>query len=366
MKAVGEAISLAVPWTNSLRRQHNLDISCPPFTLTPFSVVDAARCFLESNTDITDDTKLLDPKSLKISLVRVNAPHYLTYLSDFPPDSRIPYSYPSLYDQILFPNELRRRPSGVHCFRSIHQRGTRRNERRCLEPDVTICWQNSITYILDPKTQLKNAMRRLGHEGDLFKRIAEIPEIISLSFAGNAFSSALPTGTIPGWDERRRGLEGARIDKWIDQSLAPEGLFASYEEFERGLLSSTQVNFDDIRVREWTEEEVADTGTHLDMQIISRTYRVGSPCTHHRYETDWTSRQGLSIPETVRQRIQTAVARILMKGGDPVARVKEIDGGELLELSKPDWFQLWEKRRKASLEATSFQTIKRKPRARGK
>lgn len=61
-------IAKAVPFSEDLRRQHDLDVMCMPYTISPLSLPEAARSLFRSRAKISD-VATFEPDSLSFKLV---------------------------------------------------------------------------------------------------------------------------------------------------------------------------------------------------------------------------------------------------------------------------------------------------------
>ena len=51
---LGTALDVSVPFSANLRKQHGLDVTCLPYTSTPFALEEVAKSLSFSHANITD------------------------------------------------------------------------------------------------------------------------------------------------------------------------------------------------------------------------------------------------------------------------------------------------------------------------
>ncbi|KAG5644382.1 hypothetical protein DXG03_008610 [Asterophora parasitica] len=72
-----------VPFTKDLEVQHGMEISCLPFTISPFAGLDLAKSMSSRDATIDEDGLRFDPKSLKTNLVAAYPVLFPLYLAQY-------------------------------------------------------------------------------------------------------------------------------------------------------------------------------------------------------------------------------------------------------------------------------------------
>lgn len=65
-----------VPFTSELERQHDADVQCLPYSISPFSVLEIAKNWPHGDVEV-DDGVLFSPTSIKPTLVYAHPVPYI-------------------------------------------------------------------------------------------------------------------------------------------------------------------------------------------------------------------------------------------------------------------------------------------------
>ncbi|KAJ3551264.1 hypothetical protein NM688_g4802 [Phlebia brevispora] len=216
-----------VPWSPDLQRQHGLDIACLPYTMTPFSLVDAARSLSYSDAGITDIR--FDPTSVEsifCAAYPVLVPVYILQ-----------------YDASPFQDMAENVNVMIHASELHGARGAVENmllKVPGIEVDDDSLWS-------------------------MFKcDLLHIDRHAMFAFPVATFANLQRLLVLPK-NSRRDNL----IEFWINLLGSRTHAFEKYQAFEQEqrvkAAGSSEIDWNDLRIRQYIEEEVQAVSTYMGL-----------------------------------------------------------------------------------------------------
>ncbi|KAI0087326.1 hypothetical protein BDY19DRAFT_955176 [Irpex rosettiformis] len=200
-------VTHAVPFSRAMRRQHGAKIVCLPYTSSPLSLYGAMRDTLKGG-EITRHVVAAYPVLIPIYLAR--------------------YSYDLL-------------PGPVEAFVVVEAAS---------KEGGTVYMQNITGRVLDFQGDTGGKIADLG-----IKIARKAPEFEVRPPDGKNFFEPLDDATA------REKLLYLRLNPAM--SSLKDSPFLNYARYEQNVRSGAQIDFQDLRVREWTEKEVEDMRVHM-------------------------------------------------------------------------------------------------------
>jgi len=221
--------TLAVPFTRELKRQHNMDIICLPFTVTPLALPSFGQSLSPSQTLIEDDV-YLDPASLDFDVLAAYPVLVPFYLAE--------------YEYTVGPSQTR---SFLCAVQAHSQKGL-----------VYVEWARS-------EAALQSDQFPTESFAEDFTQYLEEHVFMPMRFQPPGFSQIETVVTSIPW-EQTEGLD-SQISHWLDKTLRRRGLES---------LTKFGVDMDDMRVREFARDEVLSNRSwlSLDLQLIMLKFEL--------------------------------------------------------------------------------------------
>lgn len=97
-----ENLNLAIPFSEDMTRQHDTDILCIPYSVTPFSIPSALQTLLEQKAILSDDIKF-NPSTVQSKVVCVHARLLFAPPFTVHEDGSVPGARPCLHHAIRDP-----------------------------------------------------------------------------------------------------------------------------------------------------------------------------------------------------------------------------------------------------------------------
>ena len=123
----------------------------------------------------------------------------------------------------------------------------------------------------NPEPQLSALFKKLNFDTKWIEPLNDVfGDIVTVPFDAYPLTATRFTGKRNVWNHIEMDMNATRVDRWIRQQATAPGVFAQYEEFERKARRGSGIDFDDLRVREWTLEEVDAMRRHLEARDAAR------------------------------------------------------------------------------------------------